>query len=132
MISLASLTDVTLNDAAKIEQIRLLIVEAIDDLEQVARSRALTNMVWEVNSNNRGQNWSQTSVLLESYENNRDRSLESALSTLRELAGIIEKETFVAPSSGDINENTNLELTGIDENLDLELATINALSAVPD
>jgi len=86
MISLASLTDVTLNDAAKIEQIRLLIVE----------------------------------------------SLESALSTLRELAGIIEKETLVATSSGDINENTNLELTGIDENLDMELATINALSAVPD
>lgn len=113
MISLNSLPDVSLNDAAKIEQIRLLLVQAIDDLEQVARSRELTNLVWDINSTNRDQNWSKTSIVLESYEDKRDESLESALSTLRELAEMIEKETLIAPTSMDIDENINLELATV-------------------
>lgn len=126
MISLTNLPDASLDDATKIEEIRLLIVHAIDDLEQLARSRELTNLIWDVNSTNREQNWSKTSALLESYENSRDKSLKSALSTLRELSDMIEKETLITSSSENIDENTNVELTlpfsaDIDEDINLEL-----------
>jgi len=113
MISLAKLPNISLDDAAKIEQIRLLLVHAIDDLEHMARLRELTDQVWDINITNMEQNWSKTSVLLESYEENRDESLESALSTLRELADIIDAETLSIPSPADVGVNINIGVATI-------------------
>ena len=68
MISLNNLSKISINDVEKVEQIRLLIVHALDDLEQLSRLRELTNQVWDVNSSNMENNWCKTSILLESYE----------------------------------------------------------------
>lgn len=69
------------------ERIWSLIINAIDNLEQVARTRELTNIIWDLNINSQKteQDWKKVEVLLESYEKNRDESLEAALSNLREL-----------------------------------------------
>ena len=86
MISLKNLPDISVAEAAEIEQIQVLIVNAIDSLEQVARARELTNIIWDVNASSQTeQEWMKTEVLLESYEQQRDEALESALSDLREL-----------------------------------------------
>lgn len=68
-----------------------LIVSAIDNLEQVSRSRELTNILWDINlkSSKTEQDWKRTEILLESYEKNRDEFLEAALSNLRELVQIM-------------------------------------------
>ena len=73
------------------EQLWSLIINAIDSLEQLARARELTNIIWELNvqSSKQAQDWSKTEILLESYEQTRDRSLETALSNLRELVEIM-------------------------------------------
>lgn len=113
MISLTTLPKYSLDDAEKAEQIRLLVVQAIDDLEQMVRARELTNQIWDINSTNREQNWNKTSVLLESYEDSRDESLESALSTLRELAGMINGETLLVESSADVGLNINIGVATI-------------------
>ena len=73
------------------ERLWSLIIVAIDNLEQVARARELINILWEINahSDKTEQDWSRVEILLESYEQKRDRSLETALSNLRELVQIM-------------------------------------------
>ena len=77
------------------EQLWFLIINAIDNLEQVARARELTNIIWDINVKSRKteQDWKKTEILLESYERTRDESLESALSNLRELVKIMTGST---------------------------------------
>ncbi|MCC0176168.1 hypothetical protein I4641_04140 [Waterburya agarophytonicola K14] len=73
------------------ERLWALIISAIDNLEQVSRSRELTNILWDINikSSKTEQDWKRTEILLESYEKNRDEFLEAALSNLRELVQIM-------------------------------------------
>ena len=73
------------------ERLWWLIIEAIDHLEQVARARELTNILWDVNvkDSKTKQDWNRVEILLESYEKTRDKSLEAALSNLRELVRIM-------------------------------------------
>lgn len=68
-----------------------LIINAIDHLEQVARARELTNILWDINIRNSQseQDWNRVEVLLESYEHRRDESLEAALSDLRDIVRIM-------------------------------------------
>lgn len=69
-----------------------LIINTIDNLEQLDRSRELTNIVWDINLTNKtDRNWQKVEVLLESYEKTRDKSLEAALSNLRELVCIMNR-----------------------------------------
>lgn len=70
------------------EESWLLIINAIDSLEQIVRARELTNIIWEINVKKvkTEQDWNRTEILLESYEKIRDESLEAALLNLRELA----------------------------------------------
>ncbi|MGF1538886.1 MAG: hypothetical protein ACFCU5_00305 [Pleurocapsa sp.] len=73
------------------ERLWSLIINAIDNLEQVARARELTNILWDINvkSPETEQDWKRVEILLESYEKARDESLEAALSDLRELLQIL-------------------------------------------
>lgn len=73
------------------EQLWWLIIEAIDHLEQLARARELTNILWDVNvkDSKTEQDWNRVEILLESYEKTRDKSLDAALSNLRELVRIM-------------------------------------------
>ncbi len=77
------------------EQLWLLIINAIDNLEQTVRARELTNIIWDinVNRNKTEQDWNKTEILLESYERMRDESLEAALLNLRELVQIMSGST---------------------------------------
>ena len=73
------------------EQLWSLIFNAIDNLEQVSRSRELINILWDINlkSSKTEQDWKRIEILLESYEKNRDEFLEAALSNLRELVQVL-------------------------------------------
>jgi uncharacterized protein (UPF0264 family) len=73
------------------ERLWSLIINAIDNLEQVARSRELTNILWDINvkRSKTEQDWKKIEILLESYEKARDEPLEAALSDLRELLRIL-------------------------------------------
>lgn len=73
------------------ERLWSLIINAIDNLEKVARARELTSLWWDINvkSNKTDLDWTKAEVLLESYEKTRDESLEAALSNLRELVQIM-------------------------------------------
>ena len=75
----------------KTDQSCSLIIDAIDNLEQLIRARELTNIIWDINVNGSQteEDWNKTEILLESYERARDESLESALSSLRELVQIM-------------------------------------------
>jgi hypothetical protein len=91
MSSLTNLLDISVVDTVELEQMWFLILNAIDSLEQLARARELTNIMWDIND--RGsrteQDWKKNEILLESYERTRDESLEAALSNLRELVKIM-------------------------------------------
>ena len=91
MISFTNLPDISIAEFAEIEQMRLLIINAIDNLEQVSRARELTNIIWDVNisGSKTEEDWRKTEILLESYEKTRDEYLESALSNLKELVEIM-------------------------------------------
>lgn len=91
MSSLTNLFDISIADAAELEQMWFFIIDSIDNLERMSRARELTNIIWDinVNSSQTEQDWQKTEILLESYERTRDESLESALSNLRELVKII-------------------------------------------
>ena len=73
------------------EQLWLLIINAIDNLEKIEKASELTDIIWEINISNNSveKNWRRTEVLLESYEQTRDRSLNEALSNLRELVDMM-------------------------------------------
>ena len=107
MMSLTNLPNISIADNAEVEQMRLLVLNAIDDLEQMARARELTNIIWEVNANSHKteQDWQKTEVLLESYEKARDESLESALSNLRQLEEIMNDSTLSNLSLQDFGVN---------------------------
>ena len=68
-----------------------LVADAIDNLENVARTRELTNILWDINFkiNKTEQEWNKVEILLESYEKMRDESLEAALTNLRDLMRIL-------------------------------------------
>lgn len=89
MTSTINLLDISVVNAVDLEQMWLLVIEAVDDLEQVARARELTNVIWDVNTTSSEEGWEKTEILLESYERTRDESLESALSNLKELMKIM-------------------------------------------
>jgi hypothetical protein len=86
-----NLLDISVVNSVELEQMWLLIINAIDNLEQVSRARELTNIVWDLNANTSQaeENWQKTEILLESYERTRDESLESALSNLKELVKLM-------------------------------------------
>ena len=71
------------------------VISAIDNLEEVARARKLTNILWNINVNNSKtqQDWENVEILLESYEQKRDEHLEAAISDLRELLQIMNGST---------------------------------------
>ena len=104
MSSLTNLLDISLADAVELEKMWFLIINSIDNLEQVARARELTNIIWDINakSSKTEQDWKKTEILLESYERIRDESLESALSNLRELVKIMNRSTRPNLSSQDV------------------------------
>ena len=112
MSSLTKVRHVSLTEATKIEEIRLFITNAIDDLEQTARARELTSLIWDVNTNQNEteHNWRKTEILLESYEKQRDESLESALLTLKELAEMIDEDNLERVSSSDVGVNINIDV----------------------
>lgn len=96
MTSSINLLDISVVNSIELERISLLTIDAIDDLEQLARARELTNIIWDINENN-GEtvgDWQKTEVLLESYEKARDESLNSALSNLRELIKIVNESSL--------------------------------------
>ncbi|WP_019504637.1 hypothetical protein [Pleurocapsa sp. PCC 7319] len=104
MSSLTNLFDISIADAAELEQTWFFIINAIDNLEQMARARELTNIIWDINVNSRQteQDWQKTAILLESYERTRDESLESALSNLRELVKIMNSSNLRNRSLRDV------------------------------
>ena len=112
MVSLANLPDISVADRTEVEQMRLLVIDAIDNLEQLARARELTNVIWETNdiNNKTARNCQRIEVLLESYERTRDESLESALAKLKELAEIMNNTVYSNLSSPDIGVNINIGL----------------------
>lgn len=69
----------------------LLIIDAIDNLEQVIRARELINILWDINlkSSKTEQDWDRIEILLESYEKTRDEFLEAAIGNLKELVEIM-------------------------------------------
>lgn len=77
------------------ERLWFLIVNTVDNLEQIDRARELTNIISDVNfkSKNTERDWKKIAVLLESYEQARDESLEAALFNLRELVLAMSKLT---------------------------------------
>ena len=89
MTSTINLLDISVVNAVDLERMWLLVIDAVDNLEQVSRARELTNIIWDVNISGSEKNWEKTEVLLESYERTRDESLESALSNLKELTRIM-------------------------------------------
>lgn len=91
MTSLANLFDISVFNTVERDQMWSLIINAIDNLEEVARARELTNIIWDINeqSTKTEQDWRKTEILLESYEKVRDESLESAQSNLKELLEIM-------------------------------------------
>lgn len=101
MSPLTNLLDISIVDAVELEQMWLLIFNAIDNLEQVARARELTNVIWDINDKGEKseQDWKKTEILLESYERTRDESLESALSDLRELVTILNDSNILRRDS---------------------------------
>lgn len=68
-----------------------LVMDAIDNLEQVARARELTNILWEINFKigKTEQEWNKVETLLESYEKMRDESLDAAIIKLRAAIEIL-------------------------------------------
>lgn len=69
----------------------VLIIDAIDNLEQVIRARELINILWDINlkSSKTEQDWNRIEILLESYEKTRDEFLEAAIVSLKELVEIM-------------------------------------------
>lgn len=106
-MSPTNLPNISIADSADVEQMRLLITNTIDDLEQMARVRELTNIIWEINlkSSKTEQDWLRTEILLECYEKARDESLESALSNLRELKEVMDVSTISNLSLQDFGAN---------------------------
>jgi hypothetical protein len=73
------------------ESLCLLVIDAIDNLEQVIRARELIDILWDINvtSTKTEQDWSRVEILLESYEKTRDEFLEAAISNLKELVEVM-------------------------------------------
>ena len=66
-------------------------MDAIDNLEQAARARELTNILGDINFkiSKTEQEWNKVEALLESYEKTRDESLDAALIKLRAAIEIL-------------------------------------------
>ena len=71
--------------------VRSLVLSAMDNLNQLARARELINILWDTQTElNKGeQNWDRIEILLECYEEKRDKYLELALSDLEQLRQIV-------------------------------------------
>ena len=72
-------------------QLWALIFNILDHLEELERTKVLTDIIWEINSNQSKlqNNWKRTEVLLKSYEKYRDESLEASLDNMRELVNTL-------------------------------------------
>ena len=72
-------------------QLWILIFSILDNLEELEKTKVLTAIIWEINSDRSKlkTNWRRTEVLLRSYEKSRDSSLEIALSNLKELVNTL-------------------------------------------
>lgn len=72
-------------------QLWILIFSILDNLEELEKTKVLTDIIWEINSDRSKlkTNWRRTEVLLRSYEKYRDSSLEIALSNLKELVNTL-------------------------------------------
>ena len=72
-------------------QLWILIFKVLDHLEELEKTKVLTDIIWEINPNlsKSETNWRRTEVLLKSYEKSRNESLEVALSSLKELANVL-------------------------------------------
>ena len=113
MIYSTKFADLLVTDRIEVEQMQMLIVNAIDDLEQLSRARELTNAIWEADSMNGGtdKGLQRLEVLLESYERTRDESLESALAKLKELSEVLNNTVSSSLSSPEIDINIGIGLT---------------------
>lgn len=77
------------------ELLCLLIIDAIDNLEQVIRARELINILWSINTSDckTEQDWDRAEILLESYEKTRDEFLKAAISNLKESVEVMAGST---------------------------------------
>ncbi len=77
------------------ELLCLLIIDAIDNLEQVIRARELINILWAINNSDckTEQDWNRAEILLESYEKTRDEFLKAAISNLKESVEVMAGST---------------------------------------
>ncbi|MEM8829898.1 MAG: hypothetical protein AAGE96_11125 [Cyanobacteria bacterium P01_G01_bin.19] len=100
MSSLINLLDISVINAEEQKQMCMLAIDAIDNLEQIARARDLTSIIWDINTNGdkTEQDWRKIEILLQSYEKTRDESLESALSDLKELITMMNNSNLNYPS----------------------------------
>ena len=113
MIYSTKFAELLVTDRIEVEQMQMLIVNAIDDLEQLSRARELTNAIWEAESMNcrTDKSLQRLEVLLESYERTRDESLESALAKLKELSEVLNNTVSSSLSSPEIDINIGIGLT---------------------
>ena len=102
MSQFTNLLDISVVDTVELEQMWFLIFNAIDSLEQAARARELTNLIWDINDrgNKTERDWKKIEILLESYERTRDESLEAALTNLRELVRIMNDSNLLRDRDG--------------------------------
>lgn len=77
-------------------QLWVLIFNILDNLEELERTKVLTDVIWEINSDRDKlqNNWRRTEVLLKSYEKYRDETLEASLSNVKELVSALSGSSF--------------------------------------
>ena len=77
-------------------QLWVLIFNILDNLEELERTKVLTDVIWEINSDRDKlqNNWRRTEVLLKSYEKYRDETLEASLSNVKELVNALSGSSF--------------------------------------
>ena len=77
-------------------QLWVLIFNILDNLEELERTKVLTDVIWEINSDRDKlqNNWRRTEVILKSYEKYRDETLEASLSNVKELVNALSGSSF--------------------------------------
>lgn len=71
--------------------IRSLVFSAMDNLNQLSRTRELINILWDTQTEfkKNEQDWNRIEILLECYQEKRDKYLELAISDLEQLRQLI-------------------------------------------
>lgn len=74
--------------------VRSLVFSALDNLNQVQRAKVLVEILWDTQTDwNKGQeDWDKVGLLLECYEERRDRYLKRLSDDLEELRRVIGKK----------------------------------------